>query len=428
MQEVRLTLGSAVAHDAVSGVADGTYGNAVEFMDLFGTSSAATFTSIRSTTGQIALTYQDAWLAQYTTHAISGVLAPNTGAASYVPRDKLEIALETLPQQKVLNVGVQTAMTGAGDANNGGLANVLQRRWLVTFNGDTTNSNNVGLQNSLLCPSAYSCKQAGCQPMVSMPFLYRYAGTIQDTAMSTTISFVGTGTGTNRILFFTNSANSNADAALGKFIRLSPNSQPQLPQGIAVDTGVSAVSLYRYDMRILVAVVDPSDGTDTPVDVFYTRVILGNTNISSANEAVGSTSAGPWSSSKTFTTTLSGFTFNGPIPLNAAGTAVSSSVPVPGAPGVYLSFDPTMGRNYVSTDGYGRWFEILIKLPACSVTPVTAANQVKNFGASTFITPVDTNVENVECSNRGTCDATVGKCTCFTGYYGVACQSQTALV
>lgn len=425
VQEVRFTLGSQVAHDATTST-NGAYTSSVELMDLFGTSSTRLFNSIRSTTGQMSIMYNDAWGAPYITSAISGIL-DTTAAIS--ARDNMEIALETLPDQKVLNVQVQTAMTKSGDANNGGIDGVLQRRWLVTFVADNVNSNNVGLQNSLLCPSAYSCTTPGCQPMVSMPFLYRYAGTKQDTPVSTTISSIGTGAG-NRIDFFTGAANVDADAQAANFIRLNPASQPQMPPGVPIDTGVTASSLARYDMRILVAVIDPLDGIDSQVDVFYTRVIVGHQNITSNNERVGSTTKGPWTAAggATFTTTLDGFTFNGPIPLKADGSSVGDKVPVPGAPGVYLNFDSAMGRNYVRTDGYGRWYEILVKLPNCAVAPVTLPNQVKAFGASTYITPVDLNVENIECSGRGSCDTSAGLCKCYTGYYGVACQSQTVLV
>lgn len=420
---MRFTLGSEVSHDATTAV-DGTYGTTIELMDVFGTSATAGFNAIRGTTGQIALRYQDAWGAPYTTHAVKGVLSANT---AYTARDALEIALETLPDQKVLNVQVQTAMTKSTDAFNGGIDNILQRRWLVTFVADGTNSNNVGLQNTLICPSAYTCTTPGCQPMVTMPFLYRYAGTTTDTPLGATVA-VGATAGAYHIDFATGSANSDVNAAAGNFLRLNAASQPQLPPGVPIDTTATAASPKRYDMRILVAVVDPLDGVDSPVDVFYTRVIVGHSNITSTNERVGATASGVWTSANSFTSTLDGFTFNGPVPLKADGTAVADKVPVPGAPGVYLSFNAALGRNVVRTDGYGRWYEILVKLPNCAVTPVTQPNQVKAFGASTYVTPVDLNVENIECSGRGTCDNTAGLCKCYTGYYGVACQSQTVLV
>jgi len=428
VQEIRFTLGSKVAHDATTTV-DGTYTGAVELMDLFGTKSGAGFNSKRATTGQLRLTYVDSWAGAFTAHGVGSVLASD---ATTTARDEIEVALETLPDQKVRDVVISTAMTKAGDANNGGLDGILQRRYLVTFTADLTNSNNVGLQNPLQCPSGFSCTEPGCQPMVSMPFLYRYAGTVQDTPLGQAIAAADVGSlssvASYQIRFFTGSANTDAGAAAGNFVRLHPDSQPQLPPGLGVDDAATAADAQRYDIRILIAVVDPSGSGDNTADVFYTRVIYGNDAINSNKERVGSSSNGVWGNGKAFTTTLDGFTFNGPIPVASDGTSVASKVAVPGAPGVFLAFDSTLNRNYVASDNQGRWYEILIKLPACRVTPVTKANQVKAFGASTFIAPVDVNVENVECSSRGKCNRKTGTCACFSGFAGIACQTQSTLV
>jgi len=37
------------------------------------------------------------------------------------------------------------------------------------------------------------------------------------------------------------------------------------------------------------------------------------------------------------------------------------------------------------------------------------------------------NTEDAVCSNRGNCDKTTGQCSCHNGYYGEACEMQTAL-
>ena len=37
------------------------------------------------------------------------------------------------------------------------------------------------------------------------------------------------------------------------------------------------------------------------------------------------------------------------------------------------------------------------------------------------------NICHIDCSNRGLCDYATGKCQCFDGYYGQACNLQSAL-
>merc|ERR1711865_522827 len=46
--------------------------------------------------------------------------------------------------------------------------------------------------------------------------------------------------------------------------------------------------------------------------------------------------------------------------------------------------------------------------------------------AGTVIAPVAGTKEFAVCSNRGKCDGEVGRCECFTGYMGVACEQQNA--
>jgi len=415
-QEVRFTLGSAVAHNLAT-TNNFVYTSTTETADLFGTSSTSQFNTIRATTGQMHVSYVTAWGGVFTGRAVSGILS-NSGPTS---RDSLEAALETLPANVVHDVVVTTELTPAAVAMN-----VIERRFLVTFTADYTDSANVGMQQPLLVDTAYSCVVAGCAPMVSMPFLYRYGAIAAEAAVGSS----GASALTN---FFNGNLNVDATfmtapgALAVKFLRLSAASQPQMPLGTAVDRGVSALLPARWDIRVLVAVVDPTgDASDTAVDMYYTRVIYGNGNINADSERVGfaSGTTGVWGTTsgvaKVFTTTLDGFTFQGPIP------AAFSSVPIAGAPGVLLAFP---AQNIVTTDSYGRWFEILVKLPHTTVTPVTVANQMLNTAAVTgYAAPVDPNVENIECSARGTCNRASGACGCYTGYAGVACQIQTALV
>lgn len=47
--------------------------------------------------------------------------------------------------------------------------------------------------------------------------------------------------------------------------------------------------------------------------------------------------------------------------------------------------------------------------------------------ATTSLWSVDGNKEYSVCSNRGICDGSSGLCTCFTGYFGAACNTQSVL-
>jgi len=384
VHEIKYILGSTMK--------TGTHTSTDTEMSLFGTSSATNYATLRdAAVFQMRVSYVDAYGAAWTGRAVTGVMK----STDVTVRDSLEVALETLPNNKVKDVIVSTALDTT-------LTGVFARRFLVTFQADNTNSINVGLQRPLIVDPS-SCNEAGCSPIVRMPFLYRYA--------YTAVSALGASTAP---VFATGAA---SDFSTGTFVRLEATSQPQMPAGIAVDTGVSSSATARYDIRILVAVVDPAgDASDSAVDVYYTKVIAGHDNIISNSEKVGL--VGVWSSAN-FYTTLDGFTFQGKIP------ADFGKVPVDGAPGAYLEFP---ARNMMHTDNQGRWFEILIKLPHAVVTPVTEAQQMMDITNAHYLEPVDANVENVECANRGSCDRGTGACACYSGYTGVACHLQSAMV
>ena len=72
---------------------------------------------------------------------------------------------------------------------------VLEKRYLVTFMPNAANSANFGPQKPLLCASGYSCAHSGCAPMVSMPFLYRYAATDATTVGMAFGAAAGSGAG-----------------------------------------------------------------------------------------------------------------------------------------------------------------------------------------------------------------------------------------
>ena len=432
-QELRFTLGSRVAWDPTDAAASPTYAAFTEAMDYFGTSGTLGELAARQAApGAMRLEFQDAHGGRLVAHAAGSVfVTPPHSAAS---DDALEVALETLPQRAVKDVMVSSVLTSG--VVGGGVDGVLQRRYVLTFVPDAATSTNMGVQAPLRCDSGFSCTEAGCQPMVPMPFLYRYAGMDSDVRIGTTLTTAGA-PGTGNILFYSGSRNADAAWSAGSFVRLHADSQPQMPFNVPVDGGVSAASPARYDVRILVAVVDPTNSLDDAADIVYVRVTAGHTNITSNLEAVGYAGwpsapayAGVWgaiaptsaaSPAKPWTSTLSGFTPLGPIVMDAAGEYKMS---VPGAPGALLHFAMP---NIVANDGWGRWFEILLKLPHCAVSVLTADGQFASIDGAA-LRAVDEQVENVECSNRGGCNRDSGLCKvsarCEDGAWGRERQQQ----
>jgi hypothetical protein len=362
---------------------------------------------------------------EYTTHAIRDVFGTSNDNA----RARMEIALESLPNQVVTDVIVKSDTTSPWPP----VADIYARRYEVTFQPDEVNSVNMGMMNTMKCENAYTCTEPGCQPMVKMPFLYRYAYTTSAvSASSGTFAFAATG-----VITYVTVANNPATLTNAySFVRLHADSQPQLPAGVEADTGFAATQTgrRRYDMRILVAVVDNDDGVNNDADNFYIRVISGHNNITSAKETVfglqgpftndAPSNGGSPYSGKTLKTdlptgsfSLAGFTFMGQIP------EYYRKVPIPGAPGAYLEFPQQnmVGNNMATVS------EILIKLPTCTVTPYNRANQFQSI-TGTQPPVINMQVENIECSGRGMCNRQTGECACFEGYYGISCHKQTTLL
>jgi len=94
----------------------------------------------------------------------------------------------------------------------------------------------------------------------------------------------------------------------------------------------------------------------------------------------------------------------------------------------YIAFpDARFGKN-----------PILIKeCGATSVTTGVVTSCAGTFAVGGFTsglmtsvivsTSADGNTEAATCSNRGMCDSSIGKCQCFTGYTGAACDTQSVL-
>ena len=402
VQSITVTLGSRLNHIPAAG-SDTAITVSDAGMALFGTTDTVSFATVAASAdlAQLRVGATDPFNNQRTsrTSARSALSMNALGEAS------LKVALDNTPTLGAVTVtgAFSTASYGAGYA-------IPQKTYQVTFTPDYVSSVNVGPQKPLLCDSGYGCTGAGCQPLVRMPFLYRYAAIGASVAALSTASNGALTAQPNSVNYFTGAYNSAASFAAAGFVRLHPDSSPRLPVGTAPDASLTASDAtgVRYDARLLIAVQDPtSPAGDNAVDAFWTRVVYSNANISSDafDYATASGFSGAWDASKMagYSPNLLGFTYQGLIPSTLRAV-------IPEAPGMILQF-PT--ANMVASDGYFTFYEILVKLPSCSVAVVA---------------DVDARVENVECSNRGQCNRDTGLCQCFSGFYGVACSRQTTMV
>lgn len=313
----------------------------------------------------------------------------------------MELALENIAGMRVRNVKI----TAKNKEFALGEDFYLENRFLVTFVPHEPSSSNIGLQAPLWCDSAYSCNTAGCAPMVKMPFLYRY------TKLDNSIPSIDGAAGSSNFVFVLD------NVAPGDYVGLHANSSPYLAAGIK-PSGVDTLADLPADIRILVAIQDPPNGSgDDGVDIYWTKVVYGE-EVQHDTTGYTGTSKGPFSATNQndFVGTLNGFTYRGFIP-------DSLSASIPDAPGIILDFSNV---NMVTEDGEYNFYEILVKLPTCEVTPIIEDGILDNDGNPIPI--VSENVENVECSNRGQCNRDTGLCECFAGYAGVACSRQSILV
>jgi len=427
VQQVTFTLGSKMTHTTGANSPANSYN---EGMDLFGVDAEANhgFDAIReqASISQALVGATDAYGQEFLAPTAAKAIfsadrfaagGADAGAAS------LKVALENIRNYRIdtvnvdaVNIGGTSAACSSADVSTtcpyGGMSPyVLEKRYLVTFVPNTADSANFGAQNPLVCLSGYSCSVSGCAPIVNMPFLYRYATTDSTTVGQAFSSVAGT-----TFSFFTGAANSDAAFAAVSFLRLHPMSSPQMPPGMDVDTGVTEASAGRYDVRVVVATQDPVDGGDSSVDVYWTKVIFGHVNISTDGFDYGSSGeTGVWSSTNTqFAPSLLGFTYRGFVPSELYAS-------VPDAPGIVVEFP---ARNLVVVDGNYRFFEIIVKLPSCDVTPLVTGSEFVG-AANNVLVPVDSRIENVECANRGQCNRATGLCECFSGFYGISCSQMT---
>jgi len=77
----------------------------------------------------------------------------------------------------------------------------------------------------------------------------------------------------------------------------------------------------------------------------------------------------------------------------------------------------------------GRHVITLDSMPTASATTVTKSLEYTSpVGRCSVAETTKGTYESFECSNRGACDGKSGLCTCYEGYSGQSCQTQTVLV
>lgn len=382
---------------------------------------------------QMVLKWQDVYNHTFVAPTISNVFDQTTANLE----GNVERALESLPNKAVKDVDVSVVAPGPAPApdtanryqcdTSSTACSEPQVTFRVELQSDDLNGNLVGKQNLLQCPYDYSCAQAGCRPKVQAPFALRYVGHDAEHDYGTSVVRMAP------INYNANPYHAHQDK---KIVTITDDSDPRLPYGGVSNTREAGTN--RFDVRILVVVVDIGDGNDDDQDLWYHSVgyydgttdtadspqLAGGdyaqeirfkpSETNTANQKQFPTLDDTASTNPSFTIDNSGnaggttMTSHGPLPDTA-----HTRIPVPEAPGIYLNFPDS---NMVADDRM-RVFEITYKLAECTVSEVTA-NQKE----------ISKYVELMECSGRGECDYSSGECECHQGYYGNACSKRTTLV
>jgi hypothetical protein len=126
---------------------------------------------------------------------------------------------------------------------------------------------------------------------------------------------------------------------------------------------------------------------------------------------------------------LVGATDGSGYPIHRTITAVNSAT-VPGGHALTVA---ATGQTSVGDDNcdsrIARYVLTLDSMPTASAhTTLKNLNYVSPVGSCSVSETTKGTYESYECSNRGACDGKSGLCTCYEGYSGQSCQTQTVLV
>lgn len=382
----------------------------------------------------ILLKFVDDYGAEYTAAAIGQVFSNSASNATPL-QDAVEKALEGLPNQKVKDVTTAVITpfhrTWAATCPQLGPCDVPKVEFTVRFNPDIQTGNLVGKQNLLLCPPLASCNKPGCQPRIAAPYAIRYVGLQMDAGAVITTA------GGEDMKFSNYNANLYNAFSAGFSMKLHPDSDPQLPAGGEPNNlGVPlATPVYRFDGRLEVVLVDHPDQAADDTALVYYKVGKMQSGLDTAD---GTFSGSDYinddvrfkpsdlmhfkQSPGYSNGTLPGYELLGRLPVSGF-----DKVSIPGAPGVWVSFESAnpiataavqLGGSASDADGRMMVYEMVWKLPSCDVAEYAGASDWQ---------AVSKYVENIECSGRGQCDYAAGECECYAGYTGQSCSVRTTL-
>jgi hypothetical protein len=316
----------------------------------------------------------------WTTQAMKNFFDGTQGAAATL----LENALQAIPNFKVPGVTVTSAV---GEAQVG-------QKWSADFTVTFDHARNTGNQQLLACdPLPLGCQSSGCSPMYRQPNNWNRAN-----AGFAAPTYAGGGTlnalylanwaTTGILTFFTTDSilDNSAWAADQMFVRLTFALQgyaaAATPVGPAAFNDLYAAYSVEYSASTAFTGAGAIDcAANTPY------------------------CAPTWVPTGLLPTTTAGF------PL---GTGVGYNH-VPIGYGMYVNL----------VDRYAGMDEAIVAIDS-SLTFIFTLTTARCAVAET--TRADNYYEDEECSGRGTCDHSVGVCTCFEGHFGDACSLQTILV
>jgi hypothetical protein len=321
------------------------------------------------------------------TQSATAITAPSADTDA---SKRIETAIEMLPEFAVRDVTVvNTERIWA--------TNNVVNRYIITFHHLNEGQNSYGAQNLLHCHLPNVCAGPGCQPRVSQPHaIVMFEGAGDETVAMANVDAAAYG-----------SALTAATGAGGPWVKIHTDSVLSCPTG----ADCTEVDEKQPMAGIWIFYDGDSAASRVPTKKVWVKGYGESDSklpdLTAANN--GGISGASWGDDpKTLHSAQSnGFVHVATNP--AAGAKIDISDVVPNT---WITVADLSG---VSTDMRA---VIMFQPVTCSVSDVTQSG-------SPMVNP---DVENVECSGRGECDRSTGRCECFEGYTSANCGKVTTVV